>query len=171
MKGINYMKKLKKIAQRNSLHTAFTMIELVFVIVVLGILAAIAVPKFAATRTDAQISKARSDISAIRSAIVSERQTRLIKGDSSYINQLHSSASAYFDNNGTADNSLLMYAVVPKNANGHWETGASCTGNAGSKVCTYTFKISDENITFTYKQADGTFDCVHTNDMCKKLTE
>ncbi|MBU1990199.1 type II secretion system GspH family protein, partial [bacterium] len=47
---------------------AFTMIELVFVIVVLGILAAIAIPKFATTRTDAIIAKGRADISSIRSA-------------------------------------------------------------------------------------------------------
>jgi len=38
-------------------HTAFTMIELVFVIVILGILAAIALPKLAATREDAEDSK------------------------------------------------------------------------------------------------------------------
>ncbi len=34
-------------------HDAFTMIELVFVIVVLGILAAVAIPRLAATRDDA----------------------------------------------------------------------------------------------------------------------
>jgi len=35
----------------------FTMIELIFVIVILGILAAVAIPKLAATRGDAEIGK------------------------------------------------------------------------------------------------------------------
>ena len=112
------------------------MIELVFVIVVLGILAAVAVPKFAATRTDAQIAKGRADVASIRSAIITERQSRLIKGDSSYINKLHSSTTSYFDGNGTAGINLLMYGVTPEDANGHWKTGAACAGTPS--VCTYT---------------------------------
>ncbi len=43
----------------------FTMIELIFVIVILGILAAVAIPKLAATRDDAKVSAAASDISTL----------------------------------------------------------------------------------------------------------
>ena len=60
---------------------AFTMIELVFAIVVIGILAAIAVPKFAATRDDAVISKGRAAVAAMRSAIAMERQKRILRGN------------------------------------------------------------------------------------------
>lgn len=43
----------------------FTMIELIFVIVILGILAAVAIPRLAATRDDAEVSKAATNIQTL----------------------------------------------------------------------------------------------------------
>lgn len=141
---------------------AFTMIELVFVIVVIGILTAIAIPRLAATRDDAQVAKGRSDVSAIRSAIVSERQGRLLQGDSAYIAQLDNNVTAGAEGVSLFNNGLLQYGVVTANKNGHWMKTAT---NA------YTFKVMGSNEAFTYTQATGTFDCNHANANCKLLTE
>ena len=150
-----------------SYSKAFTMIELVFVIVVLGILAAIAIPKFAATRTDAQISKARADISSIRSAIMTERQSRIIKGDSSWINSLSSGTTTLFDGNGTAatDAKLLMYGITAGTTNGHWSTTST-----GYPYVKYRYKVGSKNCDFTYSSTDGTFTLDASQDsLCDNL--
>ena len=142
---------------------AFTMIELVFVIVVIGILAAIAIPKFAVTRDDANIVKGKSTVANIQSGLVTERTRRIMRGESRYPATLDSAA------NNTEGEALftevLEYPVRAKHSAGGWQK----TGNL-----TYDFYVNNTTtVTFTYDGDSnsteyGTFNCSDTDANCEK---
>lgn len=72
---------------------AFTMLELVFVIVVIGILSAIALPRFGDTADSAYTTKAQALVATVRSALSTERQRRILRGDFTPITDLSLSAT------------------------------------------------------------------------------
>lgn len=151
------------------MKNAFTMIELVFVIVVLGILAGVAVPRLAVTRDDATIAKMRGDLASIRSGISLKRGEEQLKGKSAWPD-LNSSGSDMFGN--VLQNDLT-----------------ESTGKNGWKVKklnkTYEAWVAGNHTTFTYYQtkaeADaagvkvGTFDChvpgKTADSVCQALAE
>ncbi|MDX9813835.1 MAG: type II secretion system protein [Sulfurimonadaceae bacterium] len=65
----------------------FTMIELIFVIIVLGILAAIALPKFGGMKGSADIAKGRADIATLNSTLLNKRQSTIMLGSASWMSK------------------------------------------------------------------------------------
>jgi len=149
------MQKLKNIPKGHSLHSAFTIIELMFVIVVLGILSAIALPKFSETKNLADISKGRSDVMSLRSSIITARQSQLIKGNSNFIPKLSDNGTTLFTGDG--NQSLLLYGVTAGVTDGHW----SATDNSYKN---YAFHVHGVSIPFAYDSATGKFTCNANKD-------
>ena len=148
---------------------AFIMIELIYVIVIIGILSAVAIPKFSGTKNSADITKGRAEVSSIRSAIITDRQKFLIRGDNSYISKLCTSTTAekIFDTNGTSSRKLLAYGIVAGTADGKWSQNGSCES--------FNYKVNALDIQFDYNNTSGSFTCdrtdANTGDICKKMID
>ncbi len=153
-------------------RNAFTMIELVFVIVVIGILSAIAIPKLAATRDDAVITKTRTTIASVRSAMATERQKRILRGNFVAITALNlpTGANNVFskfsdDGDGNTDD-VLQYAVT------------NCTDLGKTQGCwempdtaTYRYKMPHNSTYADFNITNSRFNCkLPSSDNCKLLT-
>jgi len=130
---------------------AFSMIELVFVIVVIGILSAVAVPRFAATRDDAMITKARVLVASVRNALAMERQKRILRGEFKALTAVGDSTNVFgdfYDVDGDTNSTVLEYSMASEpNKKDRWSFSAG----------TYTFKSALGDVIFEI--INGKFEC------------
>jgi len=142
---------------------AFTMIEIIFVIVVLGILAGIAIPKMSATRDDAFIAKAKATIASVKSGIATTRGANMLAGNFKYPDDLNASATA-----STLFGAVLQDGVIPSSTNG-W----THVVNSNAQLENFRFNINSVTVaTFEYNNSSGGFNCVSgTGTYCVDLTK
>ena len=133
---------------------AFTMVELIFVIVILGILAMVALPRLAGSKKDAEITRAKAEIAAIRSAIQTYRGANLLRQTG----------------NGYPED--LKTTTIEKITNGT-KLGSNWTVNDDGD--TLTLRIGGDTTTFTYVKAKGSLTCkksdatTTTDTLCEKI--
>ncbi len=160
---------------QTSSKKAFTMIELVFVIVVIGILSAIAIPKLAATRDDAIITKAITTVASLRNALSTERQKRILRGQFSALTSLGGSTSPdtkifdYFD--GDSNGSEIMEYPISSCKTGargcwEWKTNTTYEYRMPHNSSDVVFTLDPVKFRLTCDDADGT-----TGEDCKLLTK
>ena len=144
--------------------SAFSMIELVFVIVIIGILAAVAIPRLAATRDDAQISKAKVLVASVRNALAMERQKRILRGEFKPLTAVGDTTNVFgnfFDADGDTGVGVLEYAIPS-------EAGKKDRWSFDNDKYIFESILGD----VAFEVDNGKFVCVdETTDACKTLTK
>ena len=129
---------------------AFTMVELIFVIVVLGILAMVALPRLVSSKEDAEIARVKAEIAAIRSAIQTYRGANLLS---------QKPGSGYPDD--------LKAETIEKITNG---TKLGSNWSVNDTGDTLTLRIGSETTDFKYVKDKGSLTCSgDSSTLCGKI--
>ena len=133
----------KKVAIISDMKRSFTLIELIFVIIVIGVLAAVALPKFTEALNQADIGKAKSTVTAIRSGLQVYKNKHILLGESPYPSSLDSGSGKLFD-------VVLPDGITPSTDNGGWSKSNDY----------YIYHTPEGDIAFEYNSTQGSFSCV-----------
>lgn len=131
----------------------FTMIELIFVVVVIGILSAIALPKFFGIQNSAQIANVQKQIQAIRTSIQSAHEQ-----------SVQDSNATYGNGGGTL---TLYYDFQPWNGMNYTQGKSAVLMN---NVSTFRFKAVGSLIKIQLCVSDANVSSNGEYSVCKEQT-
>lgn len=127
---------------------AFTMVELIFVIVILGILTMVALPRLVGSKEDAEITRAKAEIAAIRSGIQTYRGANLLS------------------QNGNGYPEDLKTTTIEKITNGT-KLGSNWTVSGDGSELSVT--IAGRPATFNYDKDTGRLTCKTSDPLCLEI--
>jgi len=125
-----------------SARYGFTLVELIMVIVIIGLLAAVVTPKFTTMRSEAQSAAEQGVVAAVRSGVKLAHLTNITQGDNNYPSSLDSADTG----EASEDNPLFTEVIEGGLTDSHWE-----------KTAATTYEYNPTGNTYAYSSADGTF--------------
>lgn len=150
---------------------AFSVLEIVFIIVIIAVISSIAIPKLFQNKLQTHIVKTKSDIALIRKAIKDDLNYQVMHQLSDqYIEKLDNAIANDEGRelfSGVDDRALLQYPLIStdtiKNEEGRW-----------IKLSDSEYKIVLDKqtwVVFTYDNEKGSFECDKEEEHCMELLQ
>ena len=130
---------------------AFSLMELVIVIIILGILSTIAIPKFINLTSHAKITKLKSDVASIRSSIATKYQQNILEGNLSCPNLEKDDENVLFEG-------VLDYPIAKNSKEIKWDGDGS----------EYNVTIDKKVIKFSYEKNKCRFLCTQNCELLQR---
>lgn len=154
---------------------AMSMIEIIFVIAIIGVLAGVAIPKIFVSRDDAQILKLKETLALIRSGIEQYKQNSLYTDGSSKYPEglcLNTSKDSSISCNGAKEffGAVIKNPVKKGSTQGMWDAWTQAHKDPNNQTFIFYTTNSKKGYVFQYNKQDGTFKCLNNfNDASKQI--
>lgn len=147
---------------------AFSLLEIIFVLVIIALIFTFAVKNNHAFLSDSSMTKIKSDVALIRSAIASKVHARTLKAQEQFpliLDEASINSEGELLFAGVKSEPLLDYPML---ATSSYERRVGQWSKKNQK--SYLVWISkEESIEFIYDSNKGTFECDYTQNSCKEI--
>jgi general secretion pathway protein G len=144
---------------------AFTLLETLFVLLIIAIVSSIAIPKFSTPIKQSSIIKLKSDIYSIRAAIL-EYKSSMIKQNSQDLYPSQLDSAPLDEVNSTLFNEVLQYPYLSTDS----QTKEKLKWSKSSESSYVFYLNSSESIEFVYNSDGGLFDCDYSLEICQEVS-
>ena len=162
------------------MRKSFTLIELIFVLVLIGLLASIAVPKFLEVEISASKSKIKSTISAVTNAVENIHGMWLINDNFNWNSNCDFNNTTGYPHNLDKNRSKLFSCVLKQPVNScsflyssNSAKYTNCLEEVDDNVYKYYFSpTGNDFVKFQYQEENGSFECLDEGlgkEACEKI--
>ena len=133
---------------------SFSILELIFIVVIVGILATVSIPKLSNTTKTTSLVKLKNELNLINDGIKQYQTKAILQGDDISLDSLDEDDINLFSK-------VLTNPII-----------SSSDINSWSKISnnSYSYRLnSNDDIVFVYDKDDLTFSCDKTLDICKEI--
>jgi general secretion pathway protein G len=135
-------------------YKSFSLIELIFAILIIAILATIAIPKLLNTTSKTSLLKVKSDLLLIQNALSKYKNESILQNSSPILDSLDDGKQLF-------SNILPKHNFISQQKVNHWE-------KTSDKNYNFWFSAT-QSIEFFYDSDNLTFTCNKNNDLCKEV--